>query len=82
MRLSTNPKRYVSIYGDKVVGGTAWIYLSDVPMHQLGFRTDLPEVALPSLTWKALAKVPVVVVTLAIILSGIYRFRQRKVAHG
>ena len=81
MRLSANPKRYVSIYGDKVVGGTAWIYLSDVPMRQLGFRDDLPTVALPSLTWKALAKVPVVVVTLALVLSGIYRLRKRKAAH-
>jgi len=80
-RLSANPERYVSIYGDKVVGGTAWIYLSDVPMNQLGFRTDLPEVALPSLTWKALAKVPVVVLTLALVLSGIYRLRKRTVAH-
>jgi formate dehydrogenase iron-sulfur subunit len=80
-RMSANPSRYISIYGDKVVGGTAWIYLSDVPMHQLGFRTDLPTVALPSLTWKALAKVPVVVVTLALVLSGIYRLRNRRLAH-
>ena len=81
MRLSANPKRYVSIYGDKVVGGTAWIYLSDVPMNQLGFRTDLPSVALPSLTWKALSKVPIVVVTLALVLSGIYRLRNRRLVH-
>ncbi|NQU10656.1 4Fe-4S dicluster domain-containing protein [bacterium] len=80
-RMSANPKRYVSIYGDKVVGGTAWIYLSDVPMDQLGFRTDLPSVALPSLTWKALAKVPVVVVVLALVLSGIYRLRRRPATH-
>jgi formate dehydrogenase iron-sulfur subunit len=80
-RLSADPKRYVSIYGDKVVGGTAWIYLSDVPMNQLGFRTDLPEVALPSFTWKALSKVPVVVVTLALVLSGVYRLRNGKGTH-
>lgn len=80
-RMWAEPKRYVSIYGDKVVGGTAWIYLSDVPMDQLGFRTDLPEVALPSLTWKALAKLPVVVVTLALILSGVYQLRRRMVQH-
>ena len=73
--------RTVSPAGSKVVGGTAWIYLSDVPMNQLGFRTDLPEVALPSFTWKALSKVPVVVVTLAVLLSGIYRLRNRTAAH-
>lgn len=81
-RLSSNPRRYVSIYGDKVVGGTAWIYLSDVPMDQLGFRSDLPSVALPSLTWKALSKLPVVVVTVGLLLSGIYHLRQKKVHHG
>jgi formate dehydrogenase iron-sulfur subunit len=81
-RLAANPQRYVSIYGDKVVGGTSWIYLSDVPMDQLGFRTDLPSVALPSLTWKALSKLPVVVVTLGIVLSGIYQLRKRRAAHG
>lgn len=81
MRMSANPKRYISIYGDKVVGGTAWIYLSDVPMDQLGFRIDLPTAALPSLTWKALAKVPVVVVTLALVLSAVYRLRKRATAH-
>ena len=80
-RLSANPKRYVSIYGDKVVGGTAWIYLSDVPMNQLGFRTDLPSDGLPSLTWKVLSKLPVVVVTLGLVLSGIYQLRKRRAAH-
>jgi formate dehydrogenase iron-sulfur subunit len=81
-RLAANPQRYVSIYGDKVVGGTSWIYLSDVPMDQLGFRTDLPSVALPSLTWKALSRLPVVVVALGIVLSGIYQLRKRGATHG
>jgi len=80
-RLSANPQHYAAIYGDKVVHGTSWIYLSDVPMDQLGFRTDLPEVALPSLTWMALGKVPVVVVTLGVVLSGVYRLRRRAPRH-
>jgi formate dehydrogenase iron-sulfur subunit len=80
-RMWANPKRYVSIYGDTVVGGTAWIYLSDVPMSQLGFRADLPSIALPSLTWKALAKLPVVVVTLGLLLSAVYQLRKRKAVH-
>jgi formate dehydrogenase iron-sulfur subunit len=81
-RMKANPNRYVSVYGDKVVGGTAWIYLSDLPMDKLGFRTDLPEVTLPSLTWKALAKIPVVVVALGLILSSVYRLRTRRVTKG
>ena len=81
-RLWGDPRRYVAIYGDKVVHGTSWIYISDVPMDELGFRTDLPETALPTLTWKALGKVPVVVVTLGIVLSGVYRLRRRAASHG
>ena len=80
-RMQVNPGRYVSIYGDKVVAGTSWIYLSDVPMEQLGFRVDLPDVALPSLTWASLARVPVVVVTLGIVLAGVYRLHGRKASH-
>jgi formate dehydrogenase iron-sulfur subunit len=80
-RMHVNPDRYVSVYGDKVVAGTSWIYLSDVPMEQLGFRVDLPEYALPSLTWASLERVPAVVVTLGIVLAGVYRLRGRK-SHG
>lgn len=80
-RMKTDPRRYQSIYGDTVVGGTSWLYLSDVPVDKLGFRTDLPTHALPSLTWKALAKVPVVVVVVGLVLSGIYRLRGGRPSH-
>jgi hypothetical protein len=50
-------------------------------MDQIGFRSDLPSVALPSLTWKALAKLPVVVVTVGLLLSGVYHIKQRKSQH-
>jgi formate dehydrogenase iron-sulfur subunit len=77
-RMNANPKRYSAVYGDKAVGGTSWVYLSDVPMERLGFRSDLPSNALPTLTWKALAKIPVVVVALGVLLSGVYRLRAGK----
>jgi formate dehydrogenase iron-sulfur subunit len=80
-RMKAESKRYVTIYGDKVVGGTAWIYLSDAPMKKLGFRDDLPDFALPSLTWKALAKIPVVVVSLGLVLSLVYRLRHKEAPH-
>ena len=37
------------IYGEKEVGGTAWMYLSTVPFNELGFL-NLPEKAPPRLT--------------------------------
>ena len=81
-RLSAQPKRYASIFGDLVVGGTSWIYLSDIPMDDLGFRTDLPKAALPPLTWKMLSKVPFIVIGLGLLLSGVFRLRSRKEMRG
>lgn len=80
-RLHTHPERYAAVYGEKVAGGTSWIYLADVPMDTLGFRTDLPDYALPVLTWRALSKVPFVIIGLALFLGGIFRVRQRSGSH-
>jgi formate dehydrogenase iron-sulfur subunit len=77
-RFSSRPDRYMSIYGDNVVGGTSWIYLSNVSMDNLGFRTDLPGYALPSLTWKVLAKVPLVIIGVGLMLAGGLWIRRRE----
>ena len=76
-RRAVQSTRYASIYGDKIVGGTSWIYLSDTPMDKLGFRTDLPEAPLPSLTWKAISKLPFVIVGVGLALSAVWRWRTR-----
>jgi formate dehydrogenase iron-sulfur subunit len=76
--MKANPLRYASLFGDKVVGGTSWIYLSDTSMEKLGFRTNLPNIPLPSLTEKVLSKVPFVIIGLGLILSVISRLRMRK----
>jgi formate dehydrogenase iron-sulfur subunit len=69
-RMASKPLRYISLYGDEIVGGTSWIYLSDVPMAKLGFRTDLPQDSLPSLTWQVVSKIPVVMVGVGLILAA------------
>jgi formate dehydrogenase iron-sulfur subunit len=81
-RLSAQPKRYATVFGDLVVGGTSWIYLSDIPMDELGFRTDLPQTPLPALTWRMLSKVPFIVIGVGLLLSGVFRFRSRQESHG
>lgn len=73
------PRRYAHLYGDEEVGGTAWLYLSDVKPEALGLPGSLPSRPLPSLTWKALQKVPVVVVALGLLLS-FFRRRTAKAA--
>ena len=48
------------IYGEHEVGGTGFLYLSPVPFEQIGFRTDLGNVAYPLLTQDFLYGVPIV----------------------
>ena len=72
-RRELDPRRYPHLYGDREVGGTGWLYLSDVPPEDLGFPTGLPDQPLPSLTWKALQKVPFVVVGLGLLLAFLRR---------
>lgn len=48
------------IYGEHEVGGTGFLYLSPVPFEQIGFRTDLGNLAYPLLTQDFLYGVPVV----------------------
>jgi formate dehydrogenase beta subunit len=48
-RIEDNPGRYINhVYGEKEVGGTSWMYLSDQPFEDLGF-IQVPEKPLPQL---------------------------------
>jgi hypothetical protein len=46
------------IYGLEEAGGTSWLYISGVPFEQIGFNTNIPNVALPSLTWNYIVHIP------------------------
>jgi hypothetical protein len=47
------------------------LYLSGTPFEALGFRTDLPDIALPSLTWDVQTKIPGVFLGAFVLLSGL-----------
>lgn len=71
--------RYVKhIFGEKEVGGTAWIYISDVPFEDLGFRTDVTHRALQEYSHEFLKYTPHVVVTWGALLSGLYVYTKRR----
>ena len=58
-RIKNNPAKYVQhIYGKREAGGTTWMYISDVPFDKLGFKMDVPEYPLATLTWDYIAKIP------------------------
>jgi formate dehydrogenase iron-sulfur subunit len=60
------------------VGGTSVLYLSAVPFEQIGLRTNVPQEALPDLTWRVLELTPDVVSTGSVLLGGIWWITNRR----
>ena len=77
--MAAEPDKYIDhIYGEQEVGGTSWMYISNVPFDQLGFRTDLGKRSYPSYTSPAMKAIPAVVTGLGLLLSGVYWVVNRK----
>jgi Fe-S-cluster-containing dehydrogenase component len=66
------------IYGEREMGGTSWMYISDTPFSQIGMREDLGSQTASSYTAGPLAAVPVVAVLWPVLLTGIYAISKRK----
>jgi len=67
-RIKANPDKYVNhIYGENEAGGTSVLYISSVPLEELGFRTDVGDEPLPTLKGKAASKISKVVLERCII---------------
>jgi formate dehydrogenase iron-sulfur subunit len=78
-RIDQSPDRYVhQVYGEKEVGGTAFLYLSSVPFSDRGFRADLGEVAYPKHTERAMKAVAPAVVGLGALLGAVYWVSKRR----
>jgi Fe-S-cluster-containing dehydrogenase component len=66
------------IFGEHEVGGTSWMYITDIPFENLGLPTELGNVAYSSLTQASLAAVPFVLTLWPPLLMGIYSFSKRR----
>jgi formate dehydrogenase iron-sulfur subunit len=78
-RIYQHPDRYVHhIYGEHEVGGTSWLYISDVPFEEAGFRTDLGTAPAAGYAQDALAGVPVVMTVGPAVLMGLYSIARRR----
>ena len=72
-RIHEEPDLYIDhIYGEHEAGGTSVLYLSSVPMDQLGFNTSLQKSSYPELSKGFLYSVPTVFVLWPAILLGIH----------
>ncbi len=70
-RIAASHGRLVDhVFGEHEAGGTAMLYISDVPFELLGFRTNVTTREVPAYTWDIMSKLPFVVGGLAVVLTG------------
>jgi formate dehydrogenase iron-sulfur subunit len=81
-RIAASPDHYVDhVFGEHEAGGTAWLYISDTPFEKLDFRTDVTKREVPAYTWDIMSKLPAVVGSLAVVLTGASIVTKRKNGH-
>lgn len=72
VRIYNHSNDYIHhIYGEHEVGGAGWLYISNVPFEELGFRTDLGTLPYPEFTKEFLYAVPGVFLTVPAFLFGL-----------
>lgn len=79
-RINSNPGYIKEIYGEKEYGGTSWLYISDVPFEQLGFKTNVSTKSIPSYTWDVLKWTPYIFVGWGAILTALHFYTKRRAA--
>ena len=78
-KIRDNPGRYVNhVYGENEVGGTSWLYLSAVPFEKIGFRTDLGNIPIPTMSKPFLSLVSPVFIVVPALAMGLYSFKKRR----
>jgi len=78
-RIRENPGHYIDrVWGEKEVGGTSVIYISDVSLDFLGWKKDLGNDPLPQKTLAALRQVPFVFSGMGICMFGLYWILERR----
>jgi formate dehydrogenase iron-sulfur subunit len=79
-RIHDNPGKYIDhIWGEKEIGGTSVLYISDVDLETAGWPQNLDEVARPLLAREVLHTVPYTFFGVAAAMYGIHwTFERRK----
>ncbi|MBN2326619.1 MAG: 4Fe-4S dicluster domain-containing protein [Candidatus Omnitrophica bacterium] len=78
-RIDKHPDQYIGkVFGEKEIGGTSVMYISDIPLDFLAWKPDLGDNPLPQYTWAALNKVPGVALGMAAAMTGIYWIIERR----
>jgi len=79
--IDENPGKYINhVYGEHEVGGTSWMYLSDVAFDKIGFNTHLGKDPIINYVKDFLAMVPMVLCIWPALFSGFHLLSTRKQA--
>lgn len=66
-------KGYIDrVFGEHEAGGTSWLYISDTPLEEMRFRTDVTTNPLPSYTEGYMKATPIIGVSWAAVLAGLF----------
>ncbi len=72
-RIAQSPEKYLpTVFGEFEAGGTALLYISNVPLDFLGFNGATGDEPYPELTWNWLEKFPVVTLGTAALMTGLF----------
>jgi formate dehydrogenase iron-sulfur subunit len=66
------------VFGEKEVGGTSVLYISDIPLDFLAWKPDLGDEPLPNLTMAALTKVPPLLLGVGGVMAGVFWITGRR----
>jgi formate dehydrogenase iron-sulfur subunit len=78
-RIYEQPDAYShSLYGEHEVGGTGCLYLSPVPIENLGFKTTLGNTSYPEYTKQFLYSVPVILILVPAMLLALSKAGESK----
>ena len=81
-RIRNNPGTYVDhIFGETEVGGTSWMYLSNVPFEEVGFDTHMGNAPILANVKEFLGMVPMVLTIWPALFAGFHLLATRKEAN-
>lgn len=74
-----NDAKYVPhIYGETEAGGTAWMYISDIPFEQLGFNTDITTRPIPEYSYDFQKYTKHAMVGIGTLLTALFLYTKRR----
>jgi len=79
LRLQQNPGKYIlRVWGEREIGGSSVLYISDVDLSILSYNREFEEKAIPENAAPAMISVPFVFLGMGALMTGLHLFTLRK----